>query len=473
MQHFPILRWGEPYTSLEKETVVHFDTGEPICEVSQANGGLIDRDMRKAGRARELLLEMSCDDLMKRMQKAGELFRDAELPFGDGTQTADDFVRQQSATTGLPEHMCRKNMAKICFVLENMDKILDALTRGLDLSILAAGYGVDSAGRKLSYQAQTPVLGMVLPSNSPGVHTLWLPVVPLQIGLVLKPGPQEPWTPYRMAEAMFKVGVPRQALGVYPGGAEAGAAVVNTCPRSLIFGGQPTVDRYASSPGVQAHGPGYSKILFGEDQIDDWEKHLDLMVDSVLVNSGRSCINCSGIWVPRHGKAIAEALAKRLGPVAPLGPTDEEAALAAFTVAGVAEQISAMIDKDVDVPGVEEVTAKYRDGDRLVTKERCSYLRPTVVYCESPEPPIAKKEFMFPFVTVVECPQDKMLESIGPTLVGSGITEDEAFRGQLIGATHIDRLNLGAIPTIQLDWLQPHEGNIVDFLYKGRALQVK
>jgi hypothetical protein len=32
------------------------------------------------------------------------------------------------------------------------------------------------------------VLGLVLPSNSPGVHTLWLPVIPLQIGLVLKPG---------------------------------------------------------------------------------------------------------------------------------------------------------------------------------------------------------------------------------------------------------------------------------------------
>ena len=472
MQHFPILRWGEPYNSLEKETVVHFDTGEPICEVRQANGGLIDRDMRKAGRARELLLEMSCADLIGRMRQAGELFRDAELPFGDGTQTPDDFVRQQSATTGLPEHMCRKNMAKICFVLENMDKILDALTRGLDLSILSAGYGVDAEGRKLSYQAQTPVLGMVLPSNSPGVHTLWLPVVPMQIGLVFKPGPQEPWTPYRMAEAMFQVGVPREVIGVYPGGAEAGAAVVNSCQRSMIFGGQPTVDRYAGSPGVQVHGPGYSKILFGEDQIDNWEEHLDLMVDSVLVNSGRSCINCSGIWVPRHGKAIADAIAKKLGPVAPLGPTDDEAALAAFTVPGVAEQISSIIDQDVDVPGVEEMTAKYRDGDRLVTKERCSYLRPTVVYCESPEPAIAKKEFMFPFVTVVECPQDKMLDSIGPTLVGTAITDDGAFRRQLVEATHIDRLNLGAIPTIQLDWLQPHEGNIVEFLYKGRALQV-
>ena len=58
----------------------------------------------------------------------------------------------------------------------------------------------------VSYQAQSPVLGLVLPSNSPGVHTLWLPVIPLQIGLVLKPGPQEPWTPYRMAAAFFAGG---------------------------------------------------------------------------------------------------------------------------------------------------------------------------------------------------------------------------------------------------------------------------
>ena len=33
------------------------------------------------------------------------------------------------------------------------------------------------------------------------------------------------------------------------------------------------------------------------------------------------------------------------------------------------------------------------------------------------------------------------------------------------------RLNLGPIPTTKLDWLQPHEGNIIDFLYRSRALQ--
>ena len=78
---------------------------------------------------------------------------------------------------------------------------------------------------------------------------------------------------------------------------------------------------------------------------------------------------------------------------------------------------------------------------------------------------------MYPFVSVVECPQDQMLERIGPTLVCSAITDDPAFRHELMDARHIDRLNFGPIPTIKLDWLQPHEGNIVEFLFRPRAFQ--
>jgi phage repressor protein C with HTH and peptisase S24 domain len=38
-------------------------------------------------------------------------------------------------------------------------------------------------------------------------------------------------------------------------------------------------------------------------------------------------------------------------------------------------------------------------------------------------------------------------------------------------ATNIDRLNIGPLPTIALNWLQPHEGSIVDFLFNARAYQ--
>jgi acyl-CoA reductase-like NAD-dependent aldehyde dehydrogenase len=469
MLHIPVLRWGEPYKSIDVDKIVHFATGEPVAETSRANGGLVERDMRHAKRAREVLREIPIKQLLEMTKKAADLYMEAELPLGDGTQTADQFIRMQSATTGLPEHMCRFNMTKNRFVLHQMDKVFDSLTRGLDLDILSRGYGVESRGIPVSYQAQTPVLGLVLPSNSPGVHTLWMPIIPMQVGLVLKPGPQEPWTPYRMAQAFFQAGIPKQAISIYPGAGDVGAAVLNSSPRSLIFGGTATVEQYKGNPRVQAHGPGFSKIILGDDKVDQWEKYLDIMADSIFLNSGRGCINCSGVWVSRHGRKIAEALAERMGPVEPLPPEDPKASLAAFTVPKQAAAVWADIEKDLKETGVFHATGKF--GPRLIEKGRYDYLRPTIAYCESPAAAIAKKEYMFPFATVVECPQEKMIETIGPTLVCSAVTEDAKFQKALIDAVHIDRLNIGAIPTIQLNWLQPHEGNIVDFLFRARAFQ--
>ena len=111
---------ANPTRASEVDEVVHFATGEPIAKVSRANGGLIQRDMRKAQRARDVLREIPIDELIARVGKAGELYMNATLPMGDGTQTPDEFVRAQSASTGLPEHMCRANMKKNAFVLAEM-----------------------------------------------------------------------------------------------------------------------------------------------------------------------------------------------------------------------------------------------------------------------------------------------------------------------------------------------------------------
>ena len=469
MLNLPIVRWGQPYTSLDQDPVVHFITGETLAQVSQANTGLLGRDIRAAQRAREVLTAIPIAELIGMMKKAADLYLNDALSMGDGEQTPDDFARCQSASTGLPEHLCKGNMKKNHFVLSNMDQILDSLTRGLPLDILTRGYGTESRGVLVSYQAQAPVVGLVLPSNSPGVHTLWLPVVPMQVGLLLKPGPQEPWTPYRMAAAFIKAGVPKEAIAIYPGGGDVGAEVVRRTDRSMIFGGSATVERYKGDPRVQVHGPGFSKILLGDDVVDHWEKYLDVMVDSVFLNSGRGCINCSGVWASRHTHEIAEALAERLGPVAPKPPEDPTSSLAAFTVPGAAKAIWGVIETQLNEAGVEHTTGRY--GSRLIEKERCGYLRPTVIHCDSPGRELANTEFMFPFVSVVRCPQEQMLERVGSTLVCSAITEDQQWQRKLIDAPQIDRLNIGAIPTIKLDWLQPHEGNLVEFLFRPRAFQ--
>ena len=58
MLSIPIIRWGEPYTSMETSEVVHFATGEPVATMSLANGGMVKRDLRKADEARRKLREI-------------------------------------------------------------------------------------------------------------------------------------------------------------------------------------------------------------------------------------------------------------------------------------------------------------------------------------------------------------------------------------------------------------------------------
>ena len=67
---------------------------------------------------------------------------------------------------------------------------------------------------------------------------------------------------------------------------------------------------------------------------------------------------------------------------------------------------------------------------------------------------------LFPFAAVVECPQDEIADAVGQTLVGTLLTKDKTLIREVMASGHIDRLNVGPIPTYQLSWDQPHEGNL-------------
>ncbi len=488
MLQIPTLRAGKPYHSLKRQTLTDIRSGEPVAEVSQTLPGMIARDLDKIAENRRALERHTVAELIEICHRAAELFTTAELPFPrrgtDGvlrssTQTPEDYVRQLAATAGMPEVMGRLNMAKIEGVLAGMENMLDGLTRGLDLSVLDGGWGKQD-GRRLSYLRQTDSLGAILPNNSPGVHGLWLPAIPLKVALVLKPGSAEPWTPYRLTQAMIAAGCPAEAFHIYPTDYSGAAEVLLRTGRSMFFGDASTVAAWQGTGKVQLHGPGWSKVIFGEDAADDFEQHLDLLVGSVAANGGRSCINASGVWTPKAGREIAEAMAARLGKVEARPLDDPEAQLAAFPDPEIARRVSEMIDQQLEVPGAEDLTAHYRDGarvagtgdgGRVAEAGGCTFLLPTVIFCQDPEHSLAASEFIFPFVSVVETPAEDLLERIGPTLIGTVISDDEELLGQALTSRSIDRLNLGPIPTYQISWDQPHEGNLFDHLYHQRAFQ--
>jgi acyl-CoA reductase-like NAD-dependent aldehyde dehydrogenase len=222
---------------------------------------------------------------------------------------------------------------------------------------------------------------------------------------------------------------------------------------------------------VQIHGPGWSKVLVGEDCVARWDEHVDTMVASIADNGGRSCLNASGVWLPSHGREVAEAIARRLVEIEPRPLDDPEARIAAFSNPAVAHRISGFIDRQLRIPGATDVTAGLRDGDRVVEVGGCTFLRPTLIRCDDPEHPLAATELLFPFAAVVEVPQRELVQRMGPTLVATALTGDESFEAELMAARNIDRLNLGAIPTSRVSWDQPHEGNLFEHLYRQRALQ--
>ncbi len=461
----PILRKGVPYRSLDVVKTPHHRTKETFVELSQANVGLIRRDLLDQKTPREALAEYSTAELIDTSKRAADIFLNETLPVGDASQSPDDYVTQLSATTGMPFTLVRRNMKKIHAALAEMESVIAGLTRRIPYDVLDRGFG---AG--LSFFPRTESLGIVLPSNSPGVHSLWTPAFALKIPLVLKPGSAEPWTPYRLIQALIRAGAPAAAFSYYPADHAGGAEILRTCGRGMVFGDVGSTKIWANDPRVEVHGPGFSKVVIGEDCADEWEKYLDVMVASIAANSGRSCVNASGVWTPRHGHEIAEALAERLAKIVPRAAEDPEAELSPFADGGVAARISKMIDGDLYTPGARDVSVGHRGAERCVVRDGSTYLLPTIVEC-SVDHPLANREYLFPFASVVEIPQTAMPEALGQSLVVTAITNDAEFRQRLLNSNLVGRLNFGAIPTGQISWDQPHEGNLFDHLYARRAFQ--
>jgi acyl-CoA reductase-like NAD-dependent aldehyde dehydrogenase len=472
MLALPLLRKGKAYTSLDTVKVPHYRTGAPVADLSLANPGLVRRDLQPESQKamREALAGIQVKDLVAMSARAADLFMNGLLPCGDTTQSVDEYVKATSGTTGLPYALVRRNMTKISGVMANVKDILSGLMRGLPLDVLDTGVS-SAGGSAVSFTARGSSLGVVLPSNSPGVHSLWAPSIALKIPLILKPGSAEPFTPLRIIQAFMAAGVPPEAFAYLPSSHAGAEEILRRCGRGMVFGDTGSTAKWLTDSRIEVHGPGYSKVVLGPDASRDFHKHIDTIVASIAENSGRSCVNASGVWVTSHAKEIARAIAERLAQIVPRLEDDPLAALAPFANARVAEYFSRAVDAGLEHGGAEDVTASLRDGSRLAVFEGSTYLLPTLVRCDSPAHALANREFLFPFASVVEVKPEDLPEILGPSLAVALITEDEDLKNRFLARSSAHRLNLGSIPTPHIGWDQPHEGNLFEHLYSRRAIQ--
>ncbi len=466
--HIPVLRLGEEYHSLD--TVELESAAGNAVYTHTANPGLIRRDILNLEKSKAALEAVPAETLADYCEAAAELFLHEELPVGNSTQSPQQYIESLSALTKLPHTLVKMNMGKVHAAMSQIRTVIGGLTRNLPLELFDRGLSaVDDL--EVNFYPVADALGVSLPSNAPAVNSLWLPAPVLKIPVLLKPGREDPFTPLRIVQSLIAAGFPKEAFGFYPTTHEGGDTILMTCGRGIAFGSDATVRKYSGFPSIQVHGTGRSKILIGDDYRGKWADHTETLVESISANGGRSCINTSAILVPSGRDELADAVARDLAAIEPLPRDHEEALLCGFSNTEWAGSINDLIDEHLKVEGAEDVTARYRSGSRLVEMHGQTYLRPTLISCADPGHPLANTEFMFPFASVTEMPQRQMLEEIGETLVVSAWTEDAAWIRDLMNSPDIERLNIGPFPTNRVQWEQPHEGNLFEFLFRRRAIQ--
>ncbi len=363
---------------------------------------------------RAALREMSTADLLERCRRAADLFATETLAVGDEAQRPEDYVAQVSATTGLPHVLVRRHIQRVAGVLRGMPAVLDGLTRGLDLGVLdhgrgeAGGHAVSftRAGRRARRGPAQQLAGRALAVGAGGGAEDGAGPEAGQRGAV-DAVPPDPGLHRRRTCRRTPSGITRRTT-------RGAAEILRSCGRGMVFGDTSTTSAWANDPRVEVHGPGYSKVVLGPDASRDFQPHLDVIAASIAENSGRSCVNASGVWVTENARAIAHELAARMALIRPRPADDPDAQLAPFTDPAVAERISAMIDAGLAEPGAEDVTARYRSGPRLVRSEGSTYLLPTIVLCASPDHPLANREFLFPFASVVPITPADLPDRLGP-----------------------------------------------------------
>jgi acyl-CoA reductase-like NAD-dependent aldehyde dehydrogenase len=465
----PALRFGQEYHSLSQHKVVDLGTGETLATLGLVQENLIAVDCGRGGKMKkafEILQKIPIEERIRMCVLAGKIFSQDSLEMGGDLLSIEDYHRLLARTSGLPLTLARKNTSRIVSAFEMMGDIVSGLSRGMPYEVFDNGIGTQH-GTTVRLTHRAKCLASCMPNNSPGVHVVWLPSLAFGIPVLIRPGSSEPLTPYRLVQAFIKAGFPKEAFAFYPCDHAAANRIPELTGAAIVFGSDETVNRWKNNPAVEIHGSGFSKLFVGPDLMLDWQKYIPTIAENVYTNSGRSCFTVSVIVVPSNGREFAEALACEMSPIVPRPDEDPLAKLSAMAMPDAARRVNETIDAGLKSGGAFDMSAAHQPSGRLIVFEGRTYLLPSVIFCDTMDHVLAKKEFLFPYVAVVEASMNEAFEKMGPTLSLAVYSNDE---GLIRRATQSD-VNLVSIneSTSQLDRKQPHEGNLFDVLFTRKS----
>jgi acyl-CoA reductase-like NAD-dependent aldehyde dehydrogenase len=431
----PIWRAGRAHTSLDAKTLLSYRRA-PLARVSQAPALLVHRtvaDLRAAAPGPE-------EDPAIRwtaIARAGALLAGSD-PGGAEAELV-------TLATGAPVSDSRRAIADLAAGLKQIEEALRWQAPGGDLGVFRTHRVVHPDGKGYAWVPAGQVLGFVAPSNHPAVHLTWVLALAMGYTVAIRPGADDPLTPWRLLQALAAAGFPTERIALLPGGHELVPALVAACDRTVAYGGPSLGGRIGHDGRVLFNGPGSSKVFV--DAPVPTVQAADFLLECILHDGGRKCTCASAVVVRGENPGLLDGLAERLADVPILDPLDPAARVPAWK---------------------EPALVAHTPAD-LTMLDGLAFARPGLLRCPDPTRPPFGVEIPAPFATAAELdagadPFPLLKGSLAVTLISS----DLQLRERCIFETTIRKVFTGLVPPWYTEPGAPHQGRLSDFLYTGK-----
>ncbi|GAA2777060.1 aldehyde dehydrogenase family protein [Saccharopolyspora taberi] len=394
------------------------------------------------------------DERARAIAEAGELFATADV----GGASVEEYQHAACRVSGLPISVIRTATRSIAHRAANVRRGVEAARpQG---AVADWRDPLTRTGRAV-WVRRGEVFAVHASGAHPGGHGHWLEALALGYRVVVRPNQREPFTAHRLVSALRAAGFGADQVVWLPTEHEAGAAILRGA--DLAYGGDDVVRRFAPDPAIRSQDPGRSKILVTADA--DWREHLDTIADSVAHHGGAGCVNATAVLVEGDPGPLAEALAERLAALPARKPEEEDAVLPVQALGSARAVESFLRTRAEDAKpwlGGDGIAHDLGDGSAA--------LRPAVHQVDRPDAPQIELELPFPCVWVAPWERRRGVEALRDTLTLTAITGDDELFDELVSEPTISNLHRGDHPTYWTDIGLPHDGYLVDFLMRTKAV---
>lgn len=465
MFSIPAIINNEYVYTLEKDDVVSVD-GSIIAQSSIFPLIRLSQIKRLGEDSFRKFQSIPIKDILCDLMKVADVFKQMEFEIGDFKIKEEDYVRLVSGSTGLTPELVRSEINEIANILYNIGDILKVQIPGGDIEEALDKNHYLNHGTYTGYYPGGKTLAVKLPGNIPTICLYWLIPFAQKRPIFLIPPKEDLFTHLLLVEAIKKVNpLLSSFISFLPCNNQFQSSLYKISDQIMLPESSKTViesDLELMEKTYFIHY-GRSKFLITDKYKFEFS---DILYRKMIWNNGRTCTGLTSVITTNCADVLAHDLSTKLIREC---EDDIEGKVPAFSLEK-ARLLNTMIDEFVSKGEVLDVTFNIRNRPRLVEINNKGIIFPTVLLVKNKKSKAFGLELPFPFVSVIQVEENEILEYAKNTLIMSVISDSAELVKDLCYEKSILKVFSGANIERGYNYLDPHEGYMLDFFNHKKAV---